>query len=141
MLPYSINRVLSDTLTYFPLVPAVNVCLETSPFSVISEIQSVLIVIIGVKFYYLPYEPYVQYCRRQFSVFLHISLPMIFLVPFFKNIYGYWKLPLTGFTGLLFGDLRDVQQHSFSLPVHNYLVHHFSFFVSSHINWYFFRWY
>ena len=36
------------------------------------------------------------------------------LVPFLKNVYGYWKFSLYGLTGLLFGDQCDAQ-HGVSL--------------------------
>ena len=114
MIPSSISRVFSGALTCFPRVLSICVCLGTSTSSVISEIWSLLILIFGVKFYYLQYGPYVWYHLRQLSVVLHISLPMIFFwFRFSKIVYGYWKFSLTGFTGLLFGDLCDAQHGVF----------------------------
>ena len=47
-------------------------------------------------------------------LFFIFPIQWFFLVAFLKNVYGYWKISLTGFTGFLFGDLCDTQHGVFS---------------------------
>ena len=88
----------------------------TSRSSEISDIKAMLIINFSVKFYCLRYWLCVQYRQWNFWIVSFNISKLFFFLVFFKKRNRYCKFPVTGFTGLLLGDLWYKLQGLLLLP-------------------------
>ena len=104
----------SAALMYFPPGPLI-VCffVDTSFFGDFWNLSGV-----DISFCYKSLMSVVQTAcsvpsMAIFCCFLYFHSNDFSLFIFSKNVYGYWKLPLTGFIGFLLGNLWDEQHRIF----------------------------